>query len=450
MEWKQIEERLNKLLEEGRHGQLRGALLMVNPVDIANYMRSLNPEKLVLLFRILPKDISADVFSYMDADQRETLVESIGDAEITTLIENMFVDDAVDFLEELPANAVKRVLQNTNEKTRAIINQFLKYPENSAGSLMTIEYCEFTRDMTVKDALLNIKETGVDKETVYTLYIVDSSRRLLGSLPLHKALLSPDDECLNNLMDQTLICVKTLDDQEVVADTVRKYRLLSIPVVDTENRLVGIITADDIMDVIEEENTEDFEKMSGLAPADEPYFKTGLLRMAANRLPWLTILMFTAIISGAIIQKFENVLAVNVLLSASIPMLMDTGGNCGQQASTLMIRGIALGEVKFSDLFKVLWIEVRVGLLIGVALSLITFLRLLLLNQATAVMSAVIAGSLFITVVIAKSIGCVLPLLAQRIHLDPALAASPLITTLVDAASLFVFFSIASRFILNA
>ena len=448
MDWLKMEDTLDRLMAEKRHGQLRGALMMINPVDIAGYMKKLDPENLLLLFRILPKDVSADVFSYMDSDQREMLVESIADKEITALIDEMFVDDAVDFLEELPANAVKRVLHNTDPETRAIINQFLKYPENSAGSLMTIEYCEFSPEMNVQDALDTIKETGVDKETVYTLYLVDKQRKLVGTVPLHKALVVPVDTPLIKLVEPSILSVNTLDDQEVVADTVRKYHLLSIPVVDGEGRMVGIITNDDIMDVIEEENTEDFEKMSGLAPAEEPYFKTSLLKLAGNRLPWLLILMFTSIISGAIISRFESVLAVNILLSASIPMLMDSGGNCGQQASTLIIRGIALGEVKFRDLPKVLWTEVRVGLIVGLVMSATTLVRLLLLNHASIALSAVIAVSLYMTVVIAKSIGCVLPLLAQRIKLDPALAASPLITTLVDASSLFIFFSIASRYIL--
>ncbi len=448
MDWERIEQTLDRLMAEKRHGQLRGALMMINPVDIAEYMKKLDRENLLLLFRILPKDISAEVFSYMDSDQRETLVESIGDKEITALIDEMFVDDAVDFLEELPANAVKRVLQNTDPNTRAIINQFLKYPENSAGSLMTIEYCEFTPEMNVRDALNTIKETGVDKETVYTLYLVDKQRKLLGTIPLHKALVVAEDTPLTKLVEPSVISVNTLDDQEVVADTVRKYHMLSIPVVDGEGRLVGIITSDDIMDVIEEENTEDFEKMSGLAPAEDPYFKTSLFRLAGNRLPWLLILMFTSIISGAIIARFESVLAVNILLSASIPMLMDSGGNCGQQASTLIIRGIALGEVKFRDLPKVLWTELRVGVLVGLVMGSVTFARLLLINQAAAGLSLVISVSLFCTVVLAKGIGCTLPLLAQRVRLDPALAASPLITTLVDASSLFIYFSIASHFIL--
>jgi magnesium transporter len=384
----------------------------------------------------------------MDSDQREMLVESIGDRELTALINDMFLDDAVDFLEELPANAVKRILQYTDPQKRAIINQFLNYPENSAGSLMTIEYCEFSPDMNVRDALKTIKKTGVDKETVYTLYLVDNQRKLVGTVPLHKALIVEEDTLLGKLTDPSIISVTTLDDQEMVAQTVRKYHLLSIPVVDREGRMVGIITSDDIMDVIVEEGTEDFEKMSGLAPAEEPYFKTSLFKLASNRLPWLMILMFTSIISGAIISKFENVLAVNILLSASIPMLMDSGGNCGQQASTLMIRGIALGEVEFKDLPKVLWTEIRVGLLVGSVMSATTFVRLLWLNKASVVMSAVISVSLYATVVIAKAIGCVLPLLAQKIKVDPALAASPLITTVVDASSLFIFFTIASRFVL--
>ena len=448
MNWEQIEDRLDRLLAEGRHTLLRGALLMLNPVDIAEYMKKLDREKLLVLFRVLPKDISADVFSYMDQDQRQMLVESIADAEITALIDDLFVGDAVDFLEELPANAVKRVLGNTSPETRAIINQFLKYPENSAGSLMTIEYCEVTPEMTVRDALNSIRETGVDKKTVYTLYMLDAQRHLIGTVPLHKALVSPEDTPLKKLMDPSMIAVKTLDDQEAVADLVRKYYLLSIPVVDGEGRMVGIITNDDIMDVIQEETTEDFEKMSGLSPADEPYFKTGLFTLARNRLPWLLILMITSIISGAIIARFEAVLAVNILLSASIPMLMDTGGNSGQQASALMVRGIALGEVQFKDIFRVLWTEFRVGILLGLTLALVTFLRLLLLNRANLIMAGVISVSLFCTVVIAKSFGCVLPLMAKRIGLDPAVAASPMITTLVDAASLLIFFTIASRFIL--
>lgn len=449
MEWEKVKARLDSLLAQGQHGLLRGALMVLNPVDVANYMVDLDAEKLLLLFRVLPKDMSADVFSYMDGDQRETLVNSIGDGEITALIRDMFVDDAVDFLEELPANAVKRVLKNTDPNTRSIINQFLNYPENSAGSLMTIEYCEVTKDMVVRDALKAIRETGVDKETVYTLYMIDEQRRLIGYIPLHKVLLVDEDTPLTQMLDPGILSVKTTDDQELVADMVRKYDLINMPVVDGEGRMVGIITSDDIMDVIEEENTEDFERMAALVPADEPYFKTPLFELVRNRLPWLVILMFTSIISGSIIARYENLLMVSVLLSASIPMLMNTGGNCGQQASTLMVRGIALGEVRFTDFFKVLWTEMRVGLIIGFVLGILTFLRLLLMNHTSPLLALVISFSLYATVVIAKSLGGILPLLASKFKLDPALAASPLITTLVDAASLLILFNIASRFVIN-
>ncbi len=449
MEWEKIKIRLDTLLSEGRHGLLRGALMVLNPVDVAEYMQDLDAEKLLLLFRVLPKDMSAEVFSYMDGDQRETLVNSIGDAEITALINDMFVDDAVDFLEELPANAVKRVLKNTDPKTRAIINQFLNYPDNSAGSLMTIEYCEVTKGMVVQDALKAIRETGVDKETVYTLYMVDDQRHLIGYIPLHKALLVDIDTPLYEMREPGIISVKTTDDQELVADLVRKYHLISIPVVDGEGRMVGIITSDDIMDVIEEENTEDFEKMAAVLPSDRAYFRTSLLEMVWNRLPWLMILMFTSILSAAIVSKYENLLAVSVLLSASIPMLMDTGGNCGQQASTLMVRGIALGEITFKDIFKVLWIEMRVGVIIGFVLAIVTYARLLFINHANPTLALVISFSLFATVVIAKSLGSVLPLLASKAKFDPAVAASPLITTLVDAASLLILFSIASRLVIG-
>ena len=449
MEWEKIKARLDSLLAQGQHGLLRGALMVLNPVDVANYMVDLDAEKLLLLFRVLPKDMSADVFSYMDGDQRETLVNSIGDGEITALISDMFVDDAVDFLEELPANAVKRVLKNTDPNTRSIINQFLNYPENSAGSLMTIEYCEVTKDMVVRDALKAIRETGVDKETVYTLYMIDEQRRLIGSIPLHKALLVDANTPLYQMRDPGIISVKTTDDQELVSDMVRKYHLINIPVVDGEGRMVGIITSDDIMDVIEEENTEDFERMAALVPSDEPYFKTPLMELVRNRLPWLVILMFTSILSGSIVARYENLLMASVLLSASIPMLMNTGGNCGQQASTLMVRGIALGEVRFIDFFKVLWTEMRVGLIIGFVLGVLTFIRLILMNHANPILALVISFSLYATVVIAKVLGGVLPLLASKVKLDPALAASPLITTLVDAASLLILFNIASRFVIK-
>lgn len=445
MEWEAIENRLNSLLSSGRHGELRGAMMMLNEVDIAQYMETLDKEKLLLVFRILPKDISADVFSYMSPEQRQTLIESIGDDEIRRLIDDMFLDDAVDFLEELPAGVVKRVLQSTTTEKRNLINQFLRYPENSAGSIMTIEYLEFHGEDTVGKAMEIIRREGLDKETIYTLYILDNARHLIGTLALRKMLLAKDEAILSDIMDQNPVSVCTTDDQEKVADVVRHYDLMAIPVVDKENRLVGIITADDIMDVIEEENTEDFEKMAALTPSEDEYLKTSPLKLALNRIPWLLLLSIVAIFTGMIITSYEDLLKnADVVLTACIPMLMDAGGNCGAQVATLMIRGLALGEIKLKDIFRILWKEFRVGLLVGGVLFLFTLGRVMLVNQAAFLVALVVASALYLTVILAKLIGCCLPLLAKRVGLDPALMASPLITTLVDAASLTIYFSIAT------
>ena len=450
MDWETINQRLNKLLEQNRLSELRGALLMINVVDIAQFMSELAPDKLLTVFRILPKDISADVFAYMPSDQQQVLIQSIGDSEIRSLMDEMFLDDTVDFLEELPASVVKRVLANTDEKTRSLINQFLRYPENSAGSIMTIEFAEFHSSFTVKKAMESLRATGLDKETINTCYVIDDRRHLIGSVALRKLMLAQDDTPITEIMDPNVISVHTLDDQEAVADTVRKYDLLSIPVVDNEGRLVGIITADDIMDVIEDENTEDFEKMAGLTPSEDNYLKTPILTLFKNRIPWLLILMISATFTGMIITHFEEVLtekaALGVMLTACLPMLMDTGGNCGSQASTLVIRGLALGEVEFKDLFRVWARESRVALLCGLVLMVVNFGRQVLLygtSPDNLMVAGVVSVSMFLTVVIAKSIGCTLPMIAKKIGLDPALMASPLITTLVDACSLTILFNIA-------
>lgn len=445
MEWEAIEARLNALLEAGRHGEMRGAMMMLNVVDIAQYMEKLDKEKLLLVFRILPKDISSDVFSYMSPEQKQLLIESIGDQEISTLIDNMFLDDAVDFLEELPAGVVRRVLQSAPVEKRNLINQFLRYPENSAGSIMTIEYLEFHTGTTVEQAMEIIRKVGLDKETIYTLYIIDEARRLIGTLALRKMILAPQDAVLDDLMNKNPVSVCTTDDQEKVADTVRRYDVMAIPVVDKESRLVGIITADDVMDVIEDENTEDIEKMAALTPSEDEYLRTSPFRLFLNRIPWLLLLAVVAIFTGMIIENYEGLLKnASVVLTACIPMLMDAGGNCGAQASTLMIRGLALGEIQLRDIFKILWKEFRVGLLVGLALFLFTLARVLVVNQASFLVALVVASSLYLTVIIAKLIGCSLPLLAKRVGLDPALMASPLITTLVDATSLIIYFNIAT------
>ena len=448
MDFDRIKSRLDALLAGGKKAELRGALNMLNEVDIAEYLETLDNEKMLVVFRLLPKDISAEVFSYMDNDQRTRIMEAMDDSEAIKLIDDMFIDDAVDFLEELPAGVVKRMLQGCDEKKRQLINQFLRYPENSAGSIMTIEYMEFHLGTTVGQAMAEIRRTGVDKETINTLYILDDSRKLLGTVGLRKLLLATDDRVVEELMNTQVISVHTTDDQEVVADTVRKYDLLSIPVVDHEDRLVGIITVDDIVDVIEEENTEDFEKMAAMLPSDDEYLKTSVFKLAKNRLPWLLILMISATFTGMIITHFETVLSsaagIGVALTACIPMLMDTGGNCGAQASTLAIRGLALGEIELRDIGKVLWKEVRVALILGVILALVNFLRIWFFTPYDRTVAFIVSLAMFFTIIIAKSIGCTLPLLAKAIHLDPALMASPIITTLVDAASLTVLFTFAS------
>ena len=448
MDFDRIKSRLDALLAGGKKAELRGALNMLNEVDIAEYLETLDNEKMLVVFRLLPKDISAEVFSYMDNDQRTRIMEAMDDSEAIKLIDDMFIDDAVDFLEELPAGVVKRMLQGCDEKKRQLINQFLRYPENSAGSIMTIEYMEFHLGTTVGQAMAEIRRTGVDKETINTLYILDDSRKLLGTVGLRKLLLATDDRVVEDLMNTQVISVHTTDDQEVVADTVRKYDLLSIPVVDHEDRLVGIITVDDIVDVIEEENTEDFEKMAAMLPSDDEYLKTSVFKLAKNRLPWLLILMISATFTGMIITHFETVLSsaagIGVALTACIPMLMDTGGNCGAQASTLAIRGLALGEIELKDIGKVLWKEVRVALILGVILALVNFPRIWFFTPYDKTVAFIVSLAMFFTIIIAKSIGCTLPLLAKAIHLDPALMASPIITTLVDAASLTVLFTFAS------
>ena len=447
MEWEAIQKRLNDLLEKGRHGELRGAMMMLNEVDIAQYMEGLDKEKLLLVFRILPKDISADVFSYMSDEQKQTLIESIGDQEIRALIDDMFLDDAVDFLEEMPSSVVRRVLQTADAEKRNLINQFLRYPENSAGSLMTIEYLEFFSDVTVRGAMEIIRREGLDKETIYTLYIVDSTHHLIGTLALRKMILASEDTVLSDIMDRHPVFVQTLDDQEKVAEVVRHYDLMAIPVVDKEERLVGIITADDIMDVIEEETTEDFEKMAALTPSEDEYLKTSPFKLALNRIPWLLLMAVIAIFTGMIITHYEDVLssnaAVGIILTACIPMLMDTGGNCGAQSSTLVIRGLSLGQITLKDFFKALWKEFRVALIVGAVLFVFTLFRVRFINGAAWPVSFVVAAALFCTIMLAKALGCAMPMLAKRLGLDPALMASPMITTVVDMSSLFIYFTIA-------
>ncbi|MBQ7744581.1 MAG: magnesium transporter [Ruminococcus sp.] len=446
-----LTEIITKMLLNNKFSALKELLSEMNVVDIAQAIEDMdNAENQVRVFRLLPKDSSAEVFSYLDSDTQSAIVEAITTSELKFLMEDMFLDDAVDFLEEVPANVVTRVLAHTNPETRNLINKFLKYPENSAGSIMTIEMMSFPESFTVEKAITEIRKTALDKETIYTCYCTDSQRKLVGSVPLRRLIVSHDDQLISDIMydDDQLIFVNTLDDQESVAAIARKYDLLSVPVVDNEQRLVGIITIDDIVDVIEEENTEDFEKMALLLPSDDEYLKTGVLTHTKNRIVWLLILMVSATFTGQIIEGFEDKLAAIAGLTACIPMLMDTGGNSGNQVSTLIIRGLALGTIKISDYFKILWKEIRVAFLCGIILATVNFGRMFLLraitgSETTNSVFLVVCIAMMCAVMVAKIIGCSLPILAKSLKLDPALMAGPMITTIVDAITLMLYFSIA-------
>ena len=446
---------LFELVEKNDFKELKNRFIEMNYVDIAEFIMLIENEKTaVVVFRILPKDMSADVFAYLDADWQQLIIQSISDKEIENIMSDIFIDDAVDFLEEVPASVVKRVLAHTDKQTRETINKFLKYPENCAGSVMTIEMVELHDRLDVKQAIETIRKSGVDKETIYTCYCIDDKRHLVGTLPLRRLLLSEEDVKIKDIMadDEQLVFVTTMDDQENVAALAKKYDLLSVPVVDNEKRLVGIITIDDIVDIIEEEATEDFEKMALLMPSEGEYLKTGVLTLAKNRLVWLLVLMVSATFTGQIIEGFENKLALVAGLTACIPMLMDTGGNSGNQVSTLIIRGLALGDITIKDYFKVLWKEIRVSLICGITLGIVNFFRMIALRyilhtEASNSVILVVCLSIIFTVMVAKTIGCTLPIIAKQLKLDPALMAGPMITTILDAISLLIYFSFANLII---
>lgn len=432
------------LIHQGRLAEARTWISQMNVVDIAYWLEELDDDKILVLFRLLPKDMAAEVFSHFSKEQQEFIIESIADREIKSIIDELFLDDTVDLIEEMPANVVKKVLRNTSEERRKLINQFLKYPDNSAGSLMTIEFVDLKKEMRVDQALESIRKNGVDKETINICYVIDSSRKLEGIIPIRKLILSDPSEIVENIMETNFVSVHTLDDQEEVANIFRKYDLIAVPVVDNENRLVGIITVDDIVDIIEEENTEDFHKMAAIQPSDEEYLKTKVTELAKHRVIWLLILMISATFTGTIIQRFEEVLQSVVALTYFIPMLMDTGGNAGSQSATLIIRGLALEEISLADILKVLWKELRVSIIVGVILAIINFARIIIMRQASAIIAATVSVSMLITVILAKVIGGSLPILAKKLGLDPAIMAGPLITTIVDALALLAYFSIAS------
>lgn len=438
-------EKLLQLIEDKQYRQLKEILLELNAVDIAAFMEELDSERTVIVFRMLPKDLAMDVFAELPVENQQHIINSITDQELTEIMEDLYVDDAVDMLEELPATVVRRVLKSTTPDTRKLINQFLNYPENSAGSIMTAEYVGLKRTMTVEECFAYIRAHAVDSETIYTCYVMDEQRRLDGVVTVKDLLMNPYETKVGDIMDTHVIKVNTTDDQEMAADTMNKYDLLSLPVVDSENRLVGIITVDDIMDVMEEEATEDFEKMAAMLPSEKPYLKTSVFQLAKNRIPWLLILMLSSTITGGILLKYENAFAAIPLLVSFVPMLMDTGGNCGSQSSTMIIRGMAVGEIEITDIFKVVWKEIRVGVLVGMVLALVNFVRLMIQYPGNTMICVTVVLSIFFTVVAAKTIGCVLPIGAKALKLDPAIMASPMITTIVDAVSLMVYFDLACR-----
>ena len=434
---------LEALLKKRSFKALREALLELNEVDIAEFLGLLNGEEAVLAFRTLPKGMAADVFAELEPETQQLIVAAATDAELAVIVEDLYVDDAVDMLEDMPANVVKRILKNATPEMRGLINQFLKYPEHSAGSIMTAEFTDLRPTMTVEQAIEHIRRTGEDRETVYTCYVVGPRRRLLGVVTVRSLLLARDSQLVSDVMEDGVISVATGTDQEEAVRLLQRYGFLSLPVVDAEGRLVGIVTVDDVVDVMEQEATEDFEKMAAMLPSEKPYLKTGVFALAKNRLAWLLILMISSMITGSILAKYEAAFAVIPLLVTFIPMLTDTGGNAGSQSSTMIIRGMAVGEIEAGDILRVLWKELRVGVIVGVLLGLVNYIQLVIRFPGQEMLCLTVVLSLLATVMLAKTIGCVLPIAAQVLHLDPAIMAAPLITTIVDAVSLIIYFQLA-------
>jgi len=440
-----------ELLQNRQFMKLKEVFADMNSADIADFLKELSNEELLLAFRILPKAQAADTFVEMDADEQETLIQSFSDSELKAVVDDLFVDDAVDILEEMPANVVKRILRFTDPQTRRRINEILKYPEDSAGSIMTVEYVRLKKNMTVDDAIAHIRSTGLDKETIYTCYVTDLNNKLIGILSVKTLLLAKGDEMIEDLMETNLIYFKTNDDKEDVANAFDKYDLIAIPVVDDETRLLGIVTFDDAIDVLQDEATEDIEKMAAIIPSEKSYLKTGIYETWKQRIPWLLLLMVSATFTGKIISSFESALAGCVALTAFIPMLMDTAGNSGGQTSVTIIRSLSLGDIELKDILRILWKELRVAIVCGLTLAVVNFGKMMLIDrgaiiadgQSALLVSAVVSITLVVTVIFAKLVGSFLPICAKKIGFDPAVMASPFITTIVDALALLVYFNIA-------
>ena len=450
-----VESTLRALLADKKYATIRDILITMNPSDIASVFDELEEERLPLLFRLLPKELAAETFVEMDPDAQELLIRGFSDSELREVLDELYVDDAVDIVEEMPANVVRRILSQADPQMRKEINEILRYPENSAGSIMTTEYVSLRPGMTVEEAILRIRRTGVDKETIYTCYVT-RDRTLVGLVTVKDLLLAQDDDTLiQDMMETNVISVNTLTDQEEVAQMFSKYNFLALPVVDTESRMVGIVTFDDAMDVMEDEFTEDMEIMAAMTPSDKTYLRSTVFDLFRHRIPWLMLLMVSATFTGMIITGFEDALAAQVVLTAFIPMLMDTGGNSGSQSSVTIIRALSLDEIEFSDLFRILWKEIRTAVLCGVTLSAACFAKIMLIDRllmgntdVTWLVALVVCITMALTVLVAKMVGCSLPLLAKKLKLDPAVMASPFITTIVDALSLLLYFGVASALLL--
>ena len=443
-----LEETFRKLTEEKKYASLRDLMQTLYPADIATILSDM-PEKLMpAIFRLLPKDLAAETFVEMESDVKEELITSFSDTELKAVIDERYMDDAVDLIEEMPANMVRRILAQADADTRKQINEILKYKDDSAGSVMTTEFVALTPDMTASEAIQEIRNTGVDKETINTCYVLDDKYHLVGTVTIRTLILAKPEETCESLMTANVISVNTQDDQETAVQTMSKYNFTSLPVVDAENRMVGIITVDDALDIMEEEATEDIAKMAAITPSDKPYLRTGVLETWKNRIPWLLLLMISGTFTGIVITGFEDALKLFPVLMASVPMLMDTGGNSGSQASVSVIRALSLGELEFKDIFKVIWKEFRVSILCGLTLTVANYGRLMVLEKVTPLQALTICVTMLCTVVIAKFVGCTLPMLAKKAKLDPAVMASPFITTIVDVLSLLIYFSFATM-ILN-
>ncbi len=447
----ELVEEIQYLMDSKSYAALRETFLAMEPADIALLLEEMGEENMPLLYRLLPKEPAAEVFVELDTDSQEMLINGFSNSELTEVLEELYLDDVADIVEEMPASVVIRILDRATPEMRKSINDILKYPEDSAGSIMTMEFLSLKKAMTVSDAFKRIRRIGGDMETINMLYVTDSRRKLLGVLSVRDLLLADEEDLIEDLMDPNVIFATTRDDKEDVAQALSKYDFLAMPIVDMENRLVGIVTVDDAMDVIEEETTEDFEKMAAMLPSDKPYLRTGVIDTWRARLPWLMILMLSATFTGIILNHYENALAACIVLNAYIPMLSGTGGNSGTQASVAVIRALSLDEVEFSDVLSVLWKEMRVALLCGLCLGAANFAKMLLIDRAllgndevTLAVCAVVCLTVMFVVIFAKAVGCSLPLLAEKIGLDPAVMASPFITTIVDATSLLIYFTLAS------